>query len=125
MELILLTVPDCPNAAVFEERLAIALAGRPDTVVRRREVADEREAVQAGMCGSPTLLIDGADPFATPGQAPGLACRLYRDPTGQAAGAPPVEDLRRVIEQAGKPARDDVSDLARAVARTDERSACC
>jgi hypothetical protein len=28
MELTLLTVPACPNAAVFQERLAAALAGR-------------------------------------------------------------------------------------------------
>jgi hypothetical protein len=101
MELILLTVPDCPHAAVFEERLAVALAGRSDAVVRRREIAGEREAAQAGMHGSPTLLINGVDPFAVPGQVPGLACRLYRDATGRAAGAPPVEDLRRAVEQAG------------------------
>ncbi len=100
MELILLTVPGCPNAAVFEARLAAALAGRPDMVVRRREVADERDAAHAGMCGSPTLLINGADPFAVPGQVPGLACRLYRDATGQPAGAPPAEALRRAVEQA-------------------------
>ncbi len=29
MELTLLTVPACPNAATFEERLAAALAGHP------------------------------------------------------------------------------------------------
>jgi hypothetical protein len=101
MELTLLTVPDCPNAAVFEQRLAAALAGRPDAVVRRREVADEREAAQAGMRGSPTLLINGVDPFAAPGQAPGLACRLYRDEAGRAAGAPTVEALRHALHQAG------------------------
>ena len=28
MDLTLLTVPDCPHAAAFEERLAAALAGR-------------------------------------------------------------------------------------------------
>jgi len=100
MELILLTVPDCPNAAGFEERLAAALADRPDAVVRRREVADEREAVQAGMHGSPTLLINGVDPFAAPGEAPGLACRLYRDAGGRAAGAPTVAALRRALHQA-------------------------
>lgn len=100
MELTLLTVPDCPNAAGFEERLALALADRPDAVVRRREIADEREAVQAGMHGSPTLLINGVDPFAAPGEAPGLACRLYRDATGRAAGAPTVEALRRALRQA-------------------------
>ena len=40
MQLILLTVPACPNAAAFEERLAAALAGHPGAVVGRREVAD-------------------------------------------------------------------------------------
>ena len=100
MDLVVLTVPDCPNAAAFEERLAAALAGRPGAVVRRREITDEREAAEAGMRGSPTLLIDGVDPFATPGQAPGLACRLYRDAAGRPAGAPTVEALRRALEQA-------------------------
>jgi hypothetical protein len=108
MELILLTVQDCPHAAVFEARLAAALAGRPDTVVRHREVADDREAAQAGMCGSPTLLINGADPFAVPGQIPGLACRLYRDATGRPA-APPVEAIRRAVEQAGAPGQTTAS----------------
>jgi hypothetical protein len=101
MELTLLTVPGCPNAAVFEERLAAALAGRPVTVVGRREIADERAAAQAGMCGSPTLLINGVDPFAVPGQRPGLSCRLYRDLTGRPIAAPPVAALRQALEQAG------------------------
>jgi hypothetical protein len=101
LELTLLTVPDCPNAAAFEERLAAALAGCPHVIVRRREIADEPEAAEAGMCGSPTLLINGVDPFAVPGQAPGLACRLYRDAAGRIAAAPPVEALRRALEQAG------------------------
>lgn len=100
MELTLLTVPACPHATVFEERLALALADNPDVMVRRREVADHREAAGLGMHGSPTLLIDGADPFAAPGQGPSLSCRLYRDATGRADGAPPVGALRRALEQA-------------------------
>lgn len=47
----MLTVPACPNAAAFEERLAAALAGYPDAVVRRREVADDQEAAEAGSTG--------------------------------------------------------------------------
>ena len=47
MELVLLTVPACPNAVVFEERLAAALAGYPGALVRRREVADDQEAARA------------------------------------------------------------------------------
>jgi hypothetical protein len=100
MELTLLTVPACPNAAALEERLAAALVGYPPVVVRRREVADEREAAKAGMHGSPTLLIDGVDPFAQPGQATSLSCRLYRDAAGHLAGAPPVEELRQALAAA-------------------------
>jgi hypothetical protein len=44
MELTVLTVPGCPNAAVLEERLAAALADYPGAVFRRRQVADEQEA---------------------------------------------------------------------------------
>jgi hypothetical protein len=97
MELVLLTVPGCPHAATFEERLAAALARHPGTVVHRREIAGEREAAEAGMHGSPTLLVDGADPFAVPGQPPSLSCRLYRDAAGRMSGAPTVEALRRVL----------------------------
>jgi hypothetical protein len=102
MKLTLLTVPACPNAAAFEERLAAALAGHPGAVVHRREVADEREAAEAGMHGSPTLLIDGADPFAGPDDAPSLSCRLYRDTAGRTGGAPPVEVLIQALAEAGR-----------------------
>jgi hypothetical protein len=102
MELVLLTVPDCPNAATFEERLAAALAGHPAAAIRRRVVGDEREAAEAGMHGSPTLLINGSDPFAAPGQPPSLSCRLYRDAAGQTGPVPSVEALRRALTAAGE-----------------------
>jgi hypothetical protein len=101
MELTLLAVPDCPNITMLEQRLAVALAGHRDVVVRRREVASEQDAAQAGMHGSPTLLVDGVDPFAEVGQVPSLSCRLYRDVTARTDGAPSVEALRRVLNQQG------------------------
>jgi hypothetical protein len=100
MDLVLLTVPDCPHAAAFEERLAAALAGHPAAAVRRRVVGDERAAAEAGMHGSPTLLINGSDPFAAPGQPPSLSCRLYRDASGRTGPAPSVEALRRALTAA-------------------------
>jgi hypothetical protein len=101
MELVLLTLADCPNAAAFEERLAAAVTSWPHTVVHRRVIASEQEAAEEGMHGSPTLLVDGADPFAEPGQPPSLSCRMYRDASGRAGPVPSVKELRRALTAAG------------------------
>jgi hypothetical protein len=101
MELTLLTVAGCPHAAVFEERLAVALAGHPGAVLRRRVIATERAAADAGMHGSPTLLVDGTDPFARPGEATSLSCRLYPSGAGAAGGVPSVAALRAALSRAG------------------------
>src|SRR5262249_26407113 len=106
MELTLLTVPDCPNAAAFEQRLAAALAGRPGAGARRRGGARERGAGPAGVRGPPRLVINCVDPFGAPGQVPGLACRLYRDAAGRAAGAPTAAALRRALHQASAQDQD-------------------
>jgi len=52
-----------------------------------------------GFTGSPTILIDGVDPFAEPGRPAGLACRMYRTATGL-AGTPDPADLREVLSKA-------------------------
>src|SRR5262249_13752014 len=97
MELTLLTTPGCPHREGFEQRLAQALAGRPATVVRH-EVADARQAQRPGLRAPPTLLIDGTDPFAAPGEPTGVWCRLYRLPDGSVDGAPSVDQLRAVLD---------------------------
>ncbi len=102
MELAVLAVPGCPNAPVLEQWLAEVLTGRPGVTVHRVEVADEAAAARYGMCGSPTLLVDGFDPFAEPGAAPALACRLYRSEDGRLVGAPSVIALRWALEQAAR-----------------------
>lgn len=104
MELTVLAVPGCPNSQVLEQRLAQALAGRPAVAVERRVIADEDEAARWGMTGSPTLLVDGRDPFAVPGARPAVACRLYEGRDGRMEGAPTVAALRRALEQTGGPA---------------------
>ncbi|MFF0205662.1 hypothetical protein [Streptomyces sp. NPDC005017] len=99
MRITVLTVPGCPHTALVRERLADALAGRTARV-ELVEVDDEREAARLGMSGSPTVLIDGVDPFAVPGAPAAVSCRLYRTPDGRAEGAPGAEDLRRAVESA-------------------------
>jgi hypothetical protein len=101
MELILLTVPGCPNAAAFEERLAAALAGQPGVTVTREDIADERAAAQAGMHGSPTLLIGGTRP--SPHRARPPACRVGCTGTTR-AGPPRLRPSRHSGRRSGPPA---------------------
>jgi hypothetical protein len=99
MELMVLTVPDCPNAAVLDERLAEVLADRPGVSVVRRVIDDDAQAARWGMRGSPTLLVDGVDPFAQSGVSTSVSCRMYRSEDGQVEGAPAVAALRQALEQ--------------------------
>jgi hypothetical protein len=93
-------VPGCPNAPVLQDRLEAVLDERAGDSLSHEVISDEGEAAMLGMHGSPTLLIDGVDPFAEPGQAPTMSCRLYRDENGQPSGAPSVGQLRQAIERA-------------------------
>ncbi|MGN9847188.1 thioredoxin family protein [Nonomuraea sp. H19] len=95
-----LTVPDCPNAPLVRERITEALQGRA-VPVEWIEAHDADEAIRQGMTGSPTLLLDGVDPFAHDGAVPSLSCRLYRHADGTADGAPTVADLCRILTASG------------------------
>lgn len=98
-----LTVPGCPNAPVARRRLDTALNGRV-APVEWIEVSDEAEAAQWKMTGSPTILLDGADPFVAPGSQTGVSCRLYRHADGATDGAPTVAELSQALAAAGLPA---------------------
>ncbi len=100
MQVTVLAVPGCPNVALLEEHLARVLEGRPGVTVSRHEIADEAEAASRGMLGSPTILINGADPFAEPGQSASMSCRLYLDGDGRISGVPSAGQLRQAIERA-------------------------
>lgn len=101
MDVELLVVPDCPNQGPAEVLLRtalddIGLRGVPfrTTVITTQEDADQRQFI-----GSPTILIDGHDPFAAPGIRPALACRVYRSVDGS-GGTPALKDLRRALKRA-------------------------
>jgi hypothetical protein len=98
MELTVLTVPDCPNGPLIEARLSEVLSGRCDVTMIRRVVDDQSQAERAGMRGSPTLLVDGVDPFAEPGTPFSVSCRMYRDEDGRLSGSPSVEALRQAVQ---------------------------
>ena len=96
MRITVLAVPDCPNAPVAVGRIRAALAGRPASV-ELVEVTGEAEAARLGMTGSPTILLDGVDPFAGAGAVPSVSCRIYRGSDGAAEGAPSVQDLTAAL----------------------------
>jgi hypothetical protein len=54
-------------------------------------------AERVGFRGSPTILIDGRDPFATGAEPIGMSCRVFRTEDG-AQGAPTEAQLREVLE---------------------------
>ncbi len=105
MRITVLTVADCPNAQPALERITAVLDGL-DTELELVEVASETEAARRGMYGSPTILIDGNDPFAQPGAGPSLSCRLYHKSDGTLSGVPDENALRRALAGARAPGPD-------------------
>lgn len=96
MKLELLYFCDCPNWKVAAERLN-AVASSRGLSVERRIVATAEEAQAARFRGSPTVLVDGCDPFASGDERFGLTCRVYATPDGP-AGSPTIEQLEAVID---------------------------
>lgn len=97
----LLYFPGCPNWKAAEANLRAALNDIDvGNVELRTQVVDAvKDAERLELHGSPTILIDGCDPFAEPGATPALCCRVYRTETGP-AGAPTVEQLRQALTAA-------------------------
>jgi hypothetical protein len=97
MRIELLHVEDCPNLVVARERIDLALDRSGVTATIDAVLIDSPEAAErAGMNGSPTVLVDGVDPFG--GAGPSLACRLYR--SGDVVeGAPSVDALVEVLSR--------------------------
>lgn len=96
MDVFLLYFDGCPNWEVADQRLATVAAEHPRLTVTRHRVDTLEEAERVGFHGSPSILVDGVDVFAEPGDGVGLSCRVYRTPGGP-AGVPTLEQLRTVL----------------------------
>jgi hypothetical protein len=89
----------CPHWEVARDRVeeAIRLSERDDVTVESEPIETPEAAEQAHFIGSPTLLIDGRDPFdAAGGESYGLSCRRYRTEVGM-EGSPSISQLMAVI----------------------------
>lgn len=95
-----LHVPGCPNLPRMLEQLREAT----HLPVATHEVTTDTYAARLGMAGSPTLLVNGTDPFAPPeGGDDGLSCRLYRDQHDRIVPSPSIEQLRSAITDVSHP----------------------
>lgn len=93
MDLRLLYFEGCPHRTVAQQRLQRALARIGwDGHVRHVRVETQEDAERLRFLGSPTILVDGQDPFARDDEQPGLACRVFSTPHGL-EGARTVEHL--------------------------------
>ncbi|TPG13410.1 DF family (seleno)protein [Pedococcus bigeumensis] len=99
MDIELLVMPDCPNDASAAELITNAVADtRVKATITHTIIASQEQARQCGFIGSPTILLNGLDPFARPDASPALSCRLYTTPDGL-RGIPALRDLRQAIER--------------------------
>ncbi len=100
MEATLQYFADCPSWRELDQRLRAALVQVDAPVAVAYEVIDTpAQAEAAGFRGSPTILIDGRDPFEDPSLQVGLSCRLYRTPEGL-RGSPTIPQLVAALERA-------------------------
>ena len=92
----LLTTPDCPYATLAGALITMTLneLGLLHTSVLTTVIDTTAEAIRRNFTGSPTIVINGVDPWAHPDEEPGLACR---DQSSSPAGLPTPQGLAQAL----------------------------
>ncbi|WP_046470282.1 DF family (seleno)protein [Allosalinactinospora lopnorensis] len=98
MDAELLYFAGCPNWRLARERLteALRIAGHPGRQITLTAVETDEEAQTLRFPGSPTIRLNGRDPFPSPDRTHGMSCRVYATPEGL-DGAPTVDQLVQAI----------------------------
>jgi hypothetical protein len=71
-----------------------------EAAIELHRVETPEEAVELRFRGSPTLLIDGTDPFVEEDAPFGLSCRVYLTEAG-VSGEPTYDQLRNALARNG------------------------
>jgi hypothetical protein len=98
MKIELLWFDGCPSYQNAQEILEQVLREEKISApIEMVQVSDSADAVAKKFLGSPTIHLDGFDPFALPGQEDfEMQCRVYRTPAGL-KGSPTKEMLRAAV----------------------------
>lgn len=89
----------CPNWKETEGHIETLRSEGFDLTFDRQLIETPEAAEQHGFRGSPTVLIDGVDPFTDPDAPVGLSCRVYQTETGF-GGSPSLDQLRTALQGA-------------------------
>lgn len=89
----------CPNWKETEAHIQTLMAEGVDVEMDRQLIETPEAAERYGFRGSPTVIINGSDPFANPDAPVGLSCRVYAAEDGY-AGSPSLEQLRAALQAA-------------------------
>jgi hypothetical protein len=97
MEIEIRYFDDCPNWRTTESLVADVLSDLGiDAEVSLVLVDSPDKAEQLQFQGSPTVMVNGVDPWANPDAPVGLSCRVYRTESGF-SGSPSEAQLREAI----------------------------
>ena len=99
MDIVIRYFDGCPHWATARERLEEALLAEGLSAgIHLETVSSPEQAERVKFKGSPTILIDGRDPF--PGEDGwGFTCRVYETEAG-AEGSPSVAQIRGILSEA-------------------------
>lgn len=86
---------DCPNWRTADRHLR-TLEAEVGFELTHRVVETPEDAEAFAFRGSPSIVVNGHDPFAAGTEPVGLSCRIYQTPDGQ-AGSPTIEQLRAAV----------------------------
>ena len=102
MKIRFLYFADCPSHEDALARLKKVLEEESVSAeIEIIEVVSDEQAAELGFMGSPSILVNGRDidPDGLEGQAPALACRVYRHPDGRFSPLPSESMIRKALRR--------------------------
>jgi len=72
----------CPNWKEADAHFKALVAEGVELNIEYQLIDTPELAEEFGFRGSPTIVIDGVDPFADPDAPVGLSCRVYKTESG-------------------------------------------
>lgn len=86
----------CPNWQTTKQHLETLISEGLAATLEYERIDSHAQVVEKGFAGSPTVLVDGIDPFADRASTVGLTCRIYQTENGP-AGTPTLKQLRTAL----------------------------